>query len=124
MDNQLVGTIVLTVNGREFDCASVTPDIQAGRKLVSTMNRKGRANKQTRTTKTANLAFDVYIPETGDFDWESVEDATLTVESIDGGYRTTYTGVGVVSVGEKFAVDSEAMRSIQAYTTDKFNESI
>lgn len=124
MDNQLVGTIVLTVNGQEFDCASVSPDVQAGRKLVSAMNSKGRANKQTRTTSSTSLSFDVYIPETGDFDWASIEDARLTVESIDGGHRTTYTGVGVTSVGEKYTDGSEAMRSIQAYAMDKVEESV
>lgn len=124
MDNQLVGAIVLTVNGREFDCASVTPEHQVGRKLVSTMNSKRRANKQVRLTASISLSFDVYIPETGDFDWASIEDANLTIESVDGGHRTTYTGVGVISVGEKFTDGSEAMRSITGYATDKVEESI
>jgi hypothetical protein len=118
MEDQLVGTIVLTVNGQEFDCASVTPDRQTGRKLVSTMNSKARAHKQARTTKSITLAIDVYIAELGDFDWDSVENARLTIESIDGGHRTTYTGVAVTQVSEKYGEGSEATRSLQAYATD------
>lgn len=124
MENQLVGTIVLTVNGREFDCASVSPEHQAGRKLVATMNRRGVASKQARLTQSHSLSVDVFIDETGDFDWSTVEDARLTIESLDGGFRTTYTGVGVTQVGDKFGEGSEATRSLQAYATDKNVEGV
>lgn len=117
-----VGTIWLTVNGREFDCTGFSPTETAGRKPVSTMNRQGRVRKWARVTRGFSLSFEVVVPETDNFDFARVEDATLTIESLDGGKRTTYVGVGVEEVGEQYQDGSEAKRSIKAFALDKVEE--
>ncbi|MBK0062383.1 MULTISPECIES: hypothetical protein [unclassified Acinetobacter] len=115
MDDEFVGTIVLYVNGDEIDCASVNPTEQAGRKLVSTMNSKGRANKSARTTKSGAIQIEAYIPEEGALDWASISGATLVIESLDGSYRETYSGVGVITVGKKYQNESEATQSLDCF---------
>lgn len=121
-EQEVVGTIWLTVNGREFDCTGFSPTENAGRKPVSTMNRQGRVRRWARTTRGYSLSFEVVVPEHDSFDFASVEDATLTIESLDGGKRTTYTGVGVEEVGEQYQDGNEAKRSIKAFALDKVEE--
>lgn len=120
--NELVGTIVLTVNGREFDCSSISPKIQAGRKAVATMNREGRVRKKTKTVKSIALSLEVFVDEIDDFDWESVEDARIVVESIDGGKRTTYLDCSVTDVSESYKTDGEATRSLEMFALNKIEE--
>lgn len=121
-DADVVGTIVLTVDGREFDCASVSPKFVTGRKPVATMNRKGKTQKKTKTTSSITLSLEVIIPETGDIAWENIEDGRITVESLDGGHRTTYTGCEATDVSESYKLDGEAMRSIEMFAMDKIVE--
>lgn len=121
-DADVVGTIVLTVDGREFDCASVSPKFVTGRKPVATMNRKGKTQKKTKTTSSITLSLEVIIPETGDIAWENIEDGRITVESLDGGHRTTYTGCEATDVSESYKLDGEAMRSIEMFAMDKIIE--
>lgn len=118
----VVGTIVLTVDGREFDCASVSPKFVTGKKPVATMNRQGRTRKKTKTTSSITLSLEVIIPESGDIDWASIEDGRITVESLDGGHRTTYTGCESTDVSESYKLDGEAMRSIEMFALDKIGE--
>lgn len=121
-DADVVGTIVLTVDGREFDCASVSPKFMTGKKPVATMNRKGKTQKKTKTTSSITLSLEVIIPENGDIDWAGIEDGRITVESLDGGHRTTYTGCEATDVSESYKLDGEAMRSIEMFAMDKIVE--
>lgn len=121
-DADVVGTIVLTVDGREFDCASVSPKFTTGKKSVATMNRQGRTRKKTKTTSSITLSVEVIIPETGDIAWENIEDGRITVESLDGGHRTTYTGCEATDVSESYKLDGEATRSIEMFALDKISE--
>lgn len=121
-DNQLVGAIVLYVNGREFDCNSVSPKIMAGRKPVPSMNKEGRVRKKTKTIKSIGLSLEVFVDEIDDFDWESVEDARVVVESIDGGKRTTYIDCSVTDVSESYKIDGEATRSLEMFALNKIEE--
>ncbi|WP_413190183.1 hypothetical protein [Psychrobacter sp. AT9] len=121
-ESDVVGTIVLTVDGREFDCASVSPKFTTGKKPVATMNRQGRTRKKTKTTSSITLSVEVIIPETGDIAWENIEDGRITVESLDGGHRTTYTGCEATDVSESYKLDGEATRSIEMFALDKISE--
>jgi hypothetical protein len=118
----VVGTIVLTVDGREFDCASVSPKFVTGKKAVATMNRQGRTRKKTKTTSSITLSLEVIIPESGDIDWANIEDGRITVESLDGGHRATYTGCESTDVSESYKLDGEAMRSIEMFALDHITE--
>ncbi|WP_336937086.1 hypothetical protein [Acinetobacter modestus] len=118
-DEELVGTIVLYVNGQEIDCSAVNTNEQGLRKLVPTMNSKGRANKSARTTSTGSIQIDVFIPKTGALNWTEISGATVIVESQeDGSYREVYSGVGINSVGKKFMVDGEATQTIEGFYKD------
>lgn len=121
-DDELVGAIILYVNGQEIDVASVNPTEQAGRKLVSTMNSRGRANKSSQTTASGALQIEAFIPKTGGIDWAKISGATLIAEALDGGYREVWTGVGVVTVGKKFAVEGEATQSLDCFYKDYTTE--
>jgi predicted GH43/DUF377 family glycosyl hydrolase len=121
-DADVVGTIVLTVDGREFDCASVSPKFMTGKKPVATMNRQGRTRKKTKTTSSITLSLEVIIPENGDINWAGIEDGRVTVESLDGGHRTTYTGCEATDVSEAYKLDGEATRSIEMFAMDKITE--
>lgn len=121
-DNDVVGTIVLYVDGQEFDCISFSPKIEAGRKPVPTMNKTGRVRKTTKTIKSISLSVEVVIPETGDIDWGSVDDALLVIESLDGTKRTSYQDCGVTSYSESYKLDGEAVRSLEMYALDMVEE--
>lgn len=118
----VVGTIVLTVDGREFDCASVSPKFVTGKKPVATMNRQGRTRKKTKTTSSITLSVEVIIPESGDISWANIEDGRITIESLDGGHRTTYTGCEATDVSESYKLDGEAVRSIEMFALDQISE--
>ena len=122
MADELVGTIVLYVNGREVDCRAVNPTEVTGRKLVATMNSKGRANKSAKTTASGSLTIEAFIESAGGIDWADISDARLTATSADGAYRETWTGVGVSNIGKQFSVDNEAVQSLECFYKDYFRE--
>ncbi|AZN69308.1 hypothetical protein DX910_14670 [Acinetobacter haemolyticus] len=118
-DDELVGTIVLYVNNQEIDCASVSSNEQGLRKIVPTMNSKGRANKSASTTASGTLQVAAFIPKKGAVDWAGINGATIIIESQDdGSYREIYSGVGVTSVGKQFTVDGEATQSLECFYKD------
>lgn len=122
MADEFVGTIVLYVNGEEVDCKAVNPTENTGRKLVATMNSKGRANKSAKTTASGGITIEVLVESAGGLDWASIEDARVTATSEDGSYRETWTGVGVSTVGKQFSVDNEAVQSLDCFYKDYFKE--
>lgn len=122
MADELVGTIVLYVNGQEVDCRAVNPTETTGHKLVATMNGKGRANKSAKTTASGSLTIEAFIESAGGIDWASIADARVTATSMDGAYRETWTGVGVTTVGKQFSVDNEAVQSLECFYKDYFKE--
>ena len=44
MAEEYVGAVILEWDGKEIECASVSTDINTGKRIVKTMNRAGRAN--------------------------------------------------------------------------------
>ncbi len=121
-DENIVGMVVLTVDGADYDCTSVTPKMETGRKAVPTMNRQGRTRKKTRTTSSITLSLEVVIPETGDIAWEDISDGRVTVQSLEGGHRVTYTGCEATEVSEAYKVDGESVRSIEMFALNKIVE--
>ncbi len=121
-DEEIVGSIVLSVNGRDVDCASFSPKHEAGRKLVPSMNRTGRARLSTKTTKSTMMSVEVFIFENDDIDWGSIGDGTITIEAYEGSKRETYTGCGVTNVSEQYGDGSEAKRSLEMFAKDVIKE--
>lgn len=119
MSTDQVGTIVLYVNGTEFDCTGAQVKRNAGRKPVSSMNSDGEVRLQAAVTKSTALTLDVLIPEHGDINWESVNNATVTIESLDGTYRTTYPNCGVTDYSDAYQDGGEAKRTVTVYSLGK-----
>ena len=118
-DDELVGTIVLYVDGQEIDCSAVNPTEESIRKVVPTMNSKGRANKSASLTASGKIQVEAFIPKKGAVNWANISGATIIIESQDdGGYREVYSGVGVVSIGKQYKVDGEATQSLECFYKD------
>lgn len=122
-DDELVGAIVLYVDGQEIDCSAVNPTEEGMRKLVPTMNSKGRANKSASLTASGKIQVEAFIPKKGSVDWANISNATIIIESQDdGSYRETYSGVGVISVGNQFKIGEEAVQSLECFYKDYIRE--
>lgn len=120
--NQLVGAIVMYVDGQEYDCNSINVKSATGRKPVPTMNSEGRVRKKTKTISSTTLSVEVFIDEENDKNWDKVEDARIVVESIDGGKRTTYLECSVTDVSDSYKVEGEAVRSLEMFALNKIEE--
>jgi hypothetical protein len=116
------GTIVMEVNGTEYDVVSVDTTVKTGNKPVPTMNSKKRALGTACGTKEISLRLECAIPLDGsEPDWENMKNATITIYPAcgTGGKREIYSGVTVEEVGGKYGVSKEAVREISAHALDK-----
>ena len=112
-----VSKIRLIVNGAEItDFSSVTEKDYELRRPVRLMNKTGimAVNPQY------GVDVDYVIPENvTEFDFNSLEDATLIIE-YPNGQLTTYTGVSTLKVGAtKYDGDTEATRTIELLATGR-----
>lgn len=121
MADEFVGAVTLEWDGKEIECASVSSDISTGKKLVKTMNRKGRAKGHAKGIADFKLSVEVPIPTDGsEPDWLAIENAKLTIVPIDGvGKREVFTGCEIESVSSKYAVEGAAMRTLSITALDR-----
>jgi len=121
MSQEFVGAVVLEWDGQEIECASVSSDIATGKRLVKTMNRKGRAKGHALGVPDFKLSVEVPIPTDGsEPDWLKIENAKLTIVPIDGvGLREVFTGCEIETVSSKYAVDGAAMRTLSITALDR-----
>lgn len=111
--NELIGTIVMEVDGREIEIESIDITSKTGRKLVKTMNTLGRAKSFSKGISEIELKVSAVIPLTGDIDWAGIEGAKITIYPITpGGTRTSYLDCFTLEVGNKYTVDNEAKRDL------------
>lgn len=117
--DEYVSKVTLAVNGRSItDFKAFTEKGYSVRKKVDLMGKKG----VTKVTPDYPLEVDYVVPKTGEVDWDSVEDATLTVE-YEGGTVRRYTGVSVMDVGDKhFDGDKETVCTIQLLALKRFKD--
>lgn len=121
MSEEFVGAVVLEWDGREIECASVSSDVSTGKRIVKTMNRKGRAKGHSKGIPDFKLSVEVPIPTDGsEPDWLSIENAKLTVVPIDGvGQREIYLGCEVETMSSKWQVEGSAMRTLSITALDR-----
>ena len=122
---EYVGSIVLEINGREFEVIDLNVNHETGRKLVKTMNRKGRALGYCQGIQTWDLSLEVAIPkDTGqDIDWDNFEDAKITVYPLgDGGKRESYLDCVSQKNSVKYTAEDEARVSVTVLSLDKVVE--
>src|SRR3569623_1317754 len=114
-NKEYCGTIVLEINGAEYEDVSYAPTVQ-------TMNSKKRARGTACGTKDISLKLEVAIPLDGsEPDWDNMKGATLTAYPAcgTGGKREVYTGCTTEEVGSTYGIGKEAARSITMHALDK-----
>jgi len=123
MAKKYVGNIVMEVDSVDVEVFSLEVTRGSLRKVVKTMNRKGRAAGSVELTPDFTLRAEVVIPKTGDLDWDAIDDAKITISPKEGGgKRVSYLECGVTDVGERYNVDDEARRTLDMYALDKIEE--
>jgi hypothetical protein len=120
-NKEYCGTIVMEVNGVEYEISSVDPNIKTGNKVVPSMNSQKRALGTTSGTKEISLKVEAFIPLDGsEPDWDNMKNATITIyPAAPGGKREIYIGCTTEEVGSKYTVGKEAVRSISMHALDK-----
>ncbi|ENX48762.1 MULTISPECIES: hypothetical protein [Acinetobacter] len=124
MAEKAVGTIVLSVNGDEYDCVSCSPKTETGKKPVKTMNRSRKVTHTTDGIETHALDVVVIIPDGKDINWLEVEDARISIESLSGKFRETFIDCTTQSMSDSYEVDGETRRSLTMFALDKLGESL
>ena len=105
---EYVGSVVMEIDGKEYEVVDLSVDHQTGKKIVKTMNRKGRALGFHRGVETFELSATVAIPKEDKMDWNGLEGGKITIEPLGGGQRESYTDCVVASAGTKYSVENEA----------------
>lgn len=117
---EFVTTCDLTCNGEKIDdFKTFTEDARVLRKAINLMKTTGRA----KVTPRYGFSLDYVVPANGaEFDFDSVEDGTFTVE-YDGGERVTFGDVSVTEVGESKAdEENEMVRTIKFIAGSRIKE--
>lgn len=124
MSEEAVGTIVMSVDGLEYDCAKFNSTKSNGKKRILTMNRRLKAKYKSDGVKVYDITCSVVIPDGKDsVDWDNLEDARISIESPSGGFRETYTDCNVVSASDSYDVNGETMRDLNMFAMDYLKES-
>lgn len=123
MSDIYVGQIVLSINGTDYEVKSLDDTLKTGRVVVRTMNRKGRPSGTAAGMAEYDLRVSVAIPKSGEPNWAAMVDAKVTIEPLDGGgKRETWTGVSLVEMGSKYALEGEATRDLTLVALNKYEE--
>lgn len=125
MAEEAVGTIVLSVDGQEYDCATFSATKNTGKKPIATMNRQQRVKFTSKGIKTFELSWSVVIPDGKDtIEWDELDDARISVESPTGNFRETYIDCNVITVSDAYDVNGESRRDLTGFCLDYMKESI
>lgn len=112
-----ISAATVVVDGEELeDVKKVREGRRTVRKSIKVMKRRGRV----KTTPDYTIELDTVIPEDGPgYDYESIEDKTLTIE-YDNGTKIIYLGVSVLEIGdEEFDDDNEAIVKVTLSAEDR-----
>ena len=120
---EYLGAIVLEVDGKEYEVESVDIDHKSGRKLVKTMNRKGRAAGFSQGIQEWTIKVSAPVPKEGGPDWNNIVGAKLTVFPVtEGGKRESYIDCVSLEDAHKYSVDNEAKVDITLAAMDRVEE--
>ena len=124
MAEEAVGSIVMSVDGQEYDCSKFTSKKTTGNKRILTMNRKLKAKFKAKGITVYDLTCSVVIPDGKDtVDWDGVEGIRISIESPTGGFRETYTDCEVQEYSDSYDVNGETMRDRARCAMDYLKES-
>lgn len=125
MSDEVVGTIVMSVDGEDYDCASFESQRTTGHKLIPTMNRKRRNIKRSKGNKAFTWSASVVIPDGKDtVAWTEIEDARISIESPDGNFRETFIDCFVQEVSDSYSVEGETRRNLSGFAMDHLEENM
>lgn len=125
MSNEAVGSIVMSVNGEEYDCAKFASQITTGSKPVATMNRARRIKYVAKGIRTFELTVSVVIPDGADtVKWLDIEDARISIESPEGNFRETFIDCHTTSVSASYDMNGETLRDLSMYCLDYLDETL
>lgn len=117
---EYVGSIVMEVDSQEIEITDFDVQNVTGRKLVKTMNKKGKAKGFSRGIATYELSVSAVIPEGDAPDWANMEGVKITIYPLNiTDKRTSYLDCFTTEVGEKYTVDNEAKIDIKLNALDK-----
>ncbi|ENX20193.1 hypothetical protein F892_03116 [Acinetobacter vivianii] len=123
MAKKAVGLIVMSVDGEDYACSDFGSTKATGKKPVPTMNRTGKIQHTASGIQTYQLRVSVVIPVGKDtVDWQNIEDARISVESPDGGFRETYIDCSTVDVSDSYNVNGETRRDLNMFCLDYLDE--
>jgi predicted molibdopterin-dependent oxidoreductase YjgC len=120
---EYISQVSLSVNGREItDFNSFTPPSIVPRVTIPVMNKTGFVRKKVRFV---DIKVGYVVPKNKEeFDWESVENGTLTVD-YENGNRVTYIGVVTTGIDEgsvEADSDNALVKEITLAAEDRKNE--
>ena len=120
---EYVGSIVLEVDSVEVEIVSLTVQSESGRKLVKTMNSKGRAKGISKGITTYSLNVKAVIPLKGALDWMQIAGSKLTQFPLAlGGQTITYQDVCCLSSSEQYTLENEAVIDLQLVALNRIEE--
>ncbi|MCO6514495.1 MULTISPECIES: hypothetical protein [Snodgrassella] len=123
-DATYVGAVVMEVNGREVEIISIKPKTTTGRKVVKTMNRRGKARGYADGVTEYSLSLTAAVPFDGtEIDWENITKAKITIFPINAEEkRTSYLHCFSTECSEQYEVENEARIDIEMIALDKVTE--
>lgn len=123
--NEVIGLVVMSVNGQEIEITSMATTETGGWKPVATMNRETRTRKKARVSRGWTLQVTAVIPKIEDGRIpERISDARITVTDPDSGQLLeTYIDCSETSRGKRYQVDGEAVVDISLFALDYQGES-
>lgn len=123
-DATYVGAAVMEINGTEVEIISIKPKTSTGRKVVKTMNRRGKARGYADGVTEYSLSVTAAIPFDGtEIDWENITNAKITIFPINAEEkRTSYLKCLTIDCSEAYEVENEARIDIEMAAMDKVYE--
>jgi len=122
MGKEYVGTIILTINGVDIECKSLSPDRDWKRKTVPTMNRLQRAQGYTQGVAEFKLSVTAPVQPSGlEIPWEDIVDATLSISNRKGELLEMYHDVFTMKIGTKYEMEGESVHDVEMGALDYTN---
>jgi hypothetical protein len=118
--SEYVRKVLLEINGQEItDFKTVEEGERTLRVPVKLMNSTGFATVTQRPT----VKVDYVIPKsTPEFDFDDVEEGTLTID-YENGTRITYSGLSCEKVGQvKYDEDNDAVKTVEFLAETRVEE--
>lgn len=120
-----IGSVVLELDGVEFEAMNFKYDVNTGRRRVNTMNSKGRSLGYGKGIETYDLSFDVpiLVDESQDISWKDISASKFTYWPLGHpNRRKTLRDFAVETTGESESAEGEATISVVGFAFGEIDE--